>query len=413
MKRFGYTKLEWSWIMQDWANSAYSLIVTTAIFPLFFKAMAESNGVTASDSTAFLGYANSLATITVGLSAPILGTMADFEGRRQPMFTLATLLGALSVLAMAFVPDHSYSWILLLILYVVSSMGAAAANIFYDASLLDVTNHQRMSQVSSMGFGMGYIGSTIPFILVIFLMKQLDGTAVVRFSFVLTAFWWLLFSVPYWKNVKQVTGKSASHQLVKDSLNRLRITLSNVRQYKNVLIFLLAYFLYIDGVGTIIKMATSIGADLGISASTLILVLLLVQIVAFPCTIIYGHLAKRWGDKRLIYVGIGTYIGICVYAYFMQTSTDFMILAFLVGSAQGGVQSLSRSLFGKLVPEGRNNEFFGLYNVFGKFSSLIGTSLLGIISQVTGNSLNGIFGLIVLFIIGGLLLWPVQVESNH
>lgn len=414
-KYWGYTKEEWSWIFQDWANSAYSIIITTAIFPLFYKAIAEGAGVADVDSTAYLGYSNSIATAAVALLAPILGSIADFRNFRKPMFTISTLLGILSVLAMAFIPGGQSNavWAILLILYILSSVSFGAANVFYDASLLDVTSNRRMSQVSSTGFAMGYIGSTIPFLGVILLILNVDSLPfttdqLTRFSFILTAVWWFVFTIPYWRNVHQRTSVEPEGHIIKSSFSKLKNTLVNVRSNRNIFLFLVAYFLYIDGVGTIIKMATSVGADIGLSGDIMIFVLMIVQVVAFPFTILYGYLSNKFGDKKMIYVGIITYIIICIFALTLSSEIDFFILAVLVGTAQGGIQSLSRSMFGKLVPDKKSNEYFGLYNVFGKFSSIIGTSLVGIIGQATGNTLNGVFALIALFIIGGLLLLPVK-----
>ena len=414
-KRFGYTKDEWSWIFQDWANSAYSIIITTAIFPLFYKAIASGAGVSDVNSTAYLGYSNSIATASVALLAPILGSIADFRNFRKPMFTISTLLGIFTILIMAFIPasTSNITWIMLLVLYIFSSIGFSSANVFYDASLLDVTSNNRMSQVSSTGFAMGYIGSTIPFAGVILMILNVDKLPyttdqITRFSFILTAVWWFVFTIPYWRNVEQLSSIEPKENIIKSSFLKLKDTISSVKDNRNIFLFLLAYFLYIDGVGTIIKMATAVGADIGLSSTVMIVVLMIVQVVAFPFTILYGYLSNKFGDKLMIYVGIATYIGICIFALTLETEMDFFILAVLVGTAQGGIQSLSRSMFGKLVPDKKSNEYFGLYNVFGKFSSIIGTSLVGIIGQATNNTLNGVFALIVLFIVGGLLLLPVK-----
>lgn len=414
-KRFGYTKDEWSWIFQDWANSAYSIIITTAIFPLFYKAIASGAGVSDVNSTAYLGYSNSIATASVALLAPILGSIADFRNFRKPMFTISTLLGIFTISIMAFIPasTSNITWIMLLVLYIFSSIGFSSANVFYDASLLDVTSNNRMSQVSSTGFAMGYIGSTIPFAGVILMILNVDKLPyttdqITRFSFILTAVWWFVFTIPYWRNVEQLSSIEPKENIIKSSFLKLKDTISSVKDNRNIFLFLLAYFLYIDGVGTIIKMATAVGADIGLSSTVMIVVLMIVQVVAFPFTILYGYLSNKFGDKLMIYVGIATYIGICIFALTLETEMDFFILAVLVGTAQGGIQSLSRSMFGKLVPDKKSNEYFGLYNVFGKFSSIIGTSLVGIIGQATNNTLNGVFALIVLFIVGGLLLLPVK-----
>lgn len=409
-KKFAFTKVEKSWIMQDWANSAYSIMVTTAVFPLYYKAIAEGAGVSGSDSTAYLGYANSIATLVVSILAPVLGAIADYKGFRNPMFTMGTMLGILATMGFAFAP--SGQWEYLLVLYAISSIGFSAANIFYDASIMDATTLGRMDRVSSAGFGFGYIGSSIPFI--IFILFQITGilpisqTTLIRGGFLMTAIWWFVFTIPYWKNIEQKHYIEKQPHVVRNSFKRLWITFKNIKQYKNAFIFLLAYFFYIDGVGTIIKMATAVGADIGISGNALIVVLLITQIVAFPFSILYGLLSKHFGNKKMLYVGIFTYIFICIFALTLDSLPKFMILAVLVGTAQGGIQSLSRSMFGQLIPGERANEFFGFYNIFGKFAAVVGPFLMGVITQYTGNSLDGVFALIILFVIGGILLFFVE-----
>lgn len=416
---WGYNKLEWSWIMQDWANSAFSLMITTALFPIVYNGVAEAQGVSAADSTAYLGYANSIATLLVGISAPILGSMADYRGFRKPMFTVTTLMGIIGVALMAFIPTEvTGSWILLLIVYVIASMGFSASNVFYDASLTDVTTRQRSSRVSATGYAMGYIGSSLPFILYIIALVTIDSLPItmdqlIVIGFLGTSIWWLVFTIPYWRNVHQTHWIEPEAKPIRNSFKRLGKTLSQVKDHKNVFIFLLAYFVYIDGVGTIIKMATSVGADLGLGMIELVIMLLLVQIVAFPFSILYGNLATKHGEKPIITVGIITYLILCIFALFISAPWHFYILGFMVGTAQGGVQSLSRSLFSKLIPEGENNnQFFGLFNVFGKFSSIIGTTLLGVITQATGNSLNGVFSIIALFLVGLILFRFVEVPEE-
>lgn len=409
-RKFNYTKIEKSWILQDWANSAYSIMITTAVFPLFFKAVATGADVSAANSTAYLGYANSIGTLVVSMLAPILGAIADYKGYRNPMFTLATGLGIIATISFAFISDEN--WQLLLILYAFSSIGFSAANIFYDASLVDSTTPNRMDRISSAGYGWGYIGSSIPF--VIFIIFQLTGIlpisqiALIKGGFVATALWWFVFTIPYWKNVKQKTYIEKQPHVIKNSFLRLWKTIKNVRQHRNVFLFLIAYFFYIDGVGTIFKMATSIGSDVGLSTNDLIIVMMITQLVAFPFSILYGILAGQFGNKKMIYVGIATYTFICIFALSLDSLLTFIVLAVLVGTAQGGVQSLSRSLFGQLIPKENANEFFGFYNIFGKFAAVIGPLLVGITSQITGNSLNGVFALIILFIIGGIALYFVE-----
>lgn len=404
-----FTKEEWSWILQDWGNSAFSLTVVTAVFPLFYKSIAEGVGLSDVDSTAYLGYANSIATASVAIMAPVLGAISEYKNFRRPMFTTSTLLGIFATLIIAFLPgDFQMSWLVLLIIYIIANIGFSSANVFYDASLMDVTTESRVSRISSAGYGLGYVGSSIPFIIFLVIsvsgILPLPGTMVVRSAFVITAIWWFAFTIPYWKNVEQKSFIEAESHVIRSSFKRLWQTLKRIREYKNVFIFLIAYFFYIDGVGTIFKMATAVGADVDLSAIDLLLVMLVVQFVAFPFSILYGILSKRFGDKKMIFTAIVTYLFICVYALSLNSLTTFLILALLVGTAQGGIQSLSRSFFGKLVPNKRYNEFFGFYNIFGKFSSILGTTLMGVITQYTGNSLDGVFSLIALFLIGGTLL---------
>lgn len=411
--RFKFTLEEKSWIMQDWANSAYSIMITTAVFPLFFKSVAESSGLNSATSTAYWGYANAIATLLISILAPVLGALADYEDQRMPMFTWFTMTGIVATLAFGFAPEGN--WQYLFLFYVLSAIGFSGANIFYDGSLIDVTTNERMHRVSASGFGWGYIGSSIPF--VIFIIFQLTGVlpisqvSLIKWGFILTAVWWFVFTIPYWKNVKQKSYIEREQHIIKNSFKRLLETLKHIRRHKQAFLFLLAYFFYIDGVGTIFKMATAIGSDIGLSANDLIVVMLIVQFVAFPFSILYGVLAKRFSAKRMVFVGIVTYTLICIYALQLDSLRTFIILALLVGTAQGGIQSLSRSLFGQLIPEGRANEFFGFYNIFGKFAAVVGPLLVGIIAQVTGNSLDGVFALILLFIAGGVILAFVKLPE--
>lgn len=279
---------------------------------------------------------------------------------------------------------------------------------------MDVTTYDRMDRISAAGYGYGYIGSVFPFVLFMMIMQfsGLNSNAIVMIGFFITAAWWFIFTVPYWLYVSQKSFIEKPKNPVKDSFIRLWGTIKRIGEHKQVFLFLLAYFFYIDGVGTIIKMATAIGSDMGLDSNSLIVILLIVQIVAFPFSLFYGYLSKRFGNKKTLFVGIGTYILICIMALWLNSYTDFLVLAILIGTAQGGVQSLSRSLFGQLIPANRANEFFGFYNIFGKFSSILGTTLLGITAQMTGNSLDGVFSLIILFLIGSVLLFFVKLPTQ-
>jgi MFS transporter, UMF1 family len=407
MKRF--SKEENSWIFYDWANSAYSIIISTAVFPLFYKAAATNAGVSPSDSTAYLGYTVAIATFILAMLSPILGTIADYQGYKKKFFTFFFALGIIFTASLAFIPSDQ--WLLLLIFYTVAAIGSAGSNVFYDAFLTDVTTEERMNKVSSRGFGFGYIGSTIPFIIsiAIIVLSQngiipLSTTFASKIAFIITAVWWGLFSIPLIKNVHQRYFIEREQKPVANSFRRLGKTLKEIRQYRALFLFLLAYFFYIDGVGTIITMSTAYGTDLGITATNLLIILFVTQVVAGPFAILYGRLAERFTGKKMLYVGICVYIIVCIYAYFLETTLDFWILAMLVASSQGGIQALSRAYFAKLIPKKNSNEFFGFYNIFGKFASILGPLLVGITAQVTGDSSSGVFSLVILFIIGLTIL---------
>ena len=411
------TKQEKSWIFYDWANSAYSMTVTSTILPMYFKSVAESGGMSSSNSTAFWGYTISLSTMVVSLLAPILGTIADYKGNKKKFFKFFFTIGVLFTTLLAFIPENSP--ILLLLCYGFTLIGFSGTNIFYDAFLIDVTSKDRMDKISSYGFAMGYIGSTIPFILsiAVVLLSQMEILPITlalacKISFLITSIWWLIFAIPLLKNVNQIYYVEPEKNPVQKSFKRLFSTLKAIKSNKNIFVFLIAYFFYIDGVDTIIGMASSYGTDLGISMVTLLIILLVTQFVAFPFTIIYGKLSEKFGSKKLLYVGVITYVIISIYGYFIKTTLDFWILAMAVGSAQGGIQAISRAHFGKMIPKENANEFFGFYNIFGKFAAIIGPFLVALITQATGQTRNGILSLIVLFIIGFICLTRVKEEKN-
>ncbi|WP_404335006.1 MFS transporter [Planococcus rifietoensis] len=413
-----FTKPEKSWALYDWGSSAYSIIITTAVFPLFYKAAATDAGVELADSTAYLSYTIAIFTFILAMLGPLLGTIADYEGMKKKFFTVFFVLGTVSTAMLAFVPEGQWLW--LLICYVFAALGATGANLFYDAFIVDVTTSKRMNQVSAFGYGLGYIGSTIPFalaILIILLAQNeilpLSVTNASRLAFLITAAWWILFSIPLFRHVKQQHFIKREANPVVQSFRRLNKTIREIRQYRALFLFLIAYFFYIDGVGTIISLSTAYGTDLGLSATSLLIVLFATQVVAAPFAILYGKLADRFTGKKMLYVGIFVYIIVCVYAVFIETIMDFWILAMLVATSQGGIQALSRSYFGKLVPKQNANEFFGFYNIFGKFAAITGPLLVGVTSQITGNSSLGVLSLVVLFIIGLVVLIFVPEPVPH
>lgn len=405
---------EKSWILYDWANSAFTVIITASILPIFFKSLTKNAGIMPNIADSYWGYSTSIATLLLALIAPILGTIGDYQNMKMRMFKFFLILGVVSTAALTFTDQ----WSVVLFFYILSMIGAAGAGLFYDAFLIDVTTTERMDRVSTYGFAFGYIGgSTIPFVMAIALIMfggkiGISTVLATHLSFMLTAIWWAVFSLPFMKNVSQVNYINPEPRMLLNSLKRLYRTFRNIRQYKPIFMFLMAYFFYIDGVNTIISMATVYGDSLGIGSTTLILAMLVTQLVAFPCAIIYGILARKVGSNIMILVGIGVYIIICIVAYRMTTAREFWILAILVATSQGGIQALSRSYFGKMVPKENANEFFGFYDIFGKFAAIMGPALYGLSSQIMGQSKYGVLSVIVLFIVGGCMFAFTSIRKN-
>lgn len=407
-----FSKEERSWMWYDWGHSAYSVIISTAVFPLFYKAAAEQSGVSAADSTAYLGYTIAISTFILAMLGPILGTIADYQGFKKTFFAGFSLLGVIATALLTFIPNDY--WQLLLVCYMFIAIGSAGSNVFYDAFLVDVTDDERMNKVSARGFALGYIGSTIPFLVsiaIILLAQQevlpLGVTAASQIAFFITAVWWGVFTLPMLRHVKQKHFMKREPRIVANSFKRLFDTFKEIKRYRALFIFLLAYFFYIDGVGTIITMSSAYGSDLGIETTDLLIILFVTQVVAAPFAMLYGRLADRFGSKTMLYAGIVVYIIVCIYAYFMKSAFDFWVLAMLVATSQGGIQALSRAYFAKMVPKQNANRFFGFYNIFDKFASILGPLLVGVTAQATGNTNMGVFSLVLLFIIGILILMRV------
>ena len=400
-----YTKEEKSWIFYDWANSAFSAIVAAIILPVFFKSMAESSGVSAVDATAYWGYATSLGTLICAVLAPFLGTLGDFRGMKKKLFTAFMLLGVISTFLLAL----TNSWQGLLLFYVLGTLGFSGSCIYYDSFLLDVTDVSRMDRVSSVGYGLGYIGgSTIPLVVSLVLIQFGSGFGIptmlaTKFSFILTAVWWLVFTIPMLRHVQQKHAIEPDRDMFAHTLRNMKDTLSMIVKNRSILFFVIAYFFYIDGVGTIIHRATVFGSSCGIDSMDLMVVLLVVQIVAFPFAILYGRLADKFGSRRMILFGIATYIVVCMLGFNLKEMKDFLLLAVLVGTAQGGIQALSRSFYGKLVPAEHASEYFGFFDVFGKFSAVIGPALFGVVAQLTGVTNYGALAVMFMFILGGAI----------
>jgi len=420
----GLSKEEKSWIWFDWANQSYVMIVMTTIMSLHFLHAASVSGVEREVASAYWGIGNSIATFTAGILAPVIGTLSGYQGIKKKLFNFFNFMSIAATVALAFVPV-TYWWILLII-FVISSIGFACGGKIYDAFLVDVAPEENMHRVSTLGFALGYIGGAIAFILAIVLVVlsefnvvAFDVATAYRLSFVIAAVWWIIFYIPMLKNVKQTYGRAPESGFIKKSFLDVWQTLKEVLGHKKIALFLVAFFLYSDGVGSIIRMATAYGDTIGIGAMTLLMVLLVTQFVAFPFAIIYGKMAIKYGAKRTIYFGIFTYILVCAIALFMHPDRDiqtltimFWSLAMLVGTAQGGIQALSRSYFSKIIPKEKSNEFFGIYNIFGRFASIIGTTLFGIVALITGQPHYGIAIIAVLFIIAAVIFKFVPDDRN-
>ena len=408
------TALEKSWILYDVGNSAFILLVSTLI-PIYFNSLATAAGVREDLYLSYWGYAGSLATVLVALLGPVCGTLADRK-MKKTFFLLALLLGAAGCAALGFAPG----WLSFLGIFILARVGYSASLVFYDSMLPEISKDARMDKVSSLGYAFGYIGSVIPFIVCLILVLMpgtfglTQGSAMV-IAFLITAAWWIGCTVPLLRRYHQTAFVTAQNSRLLDSFRQLGKTLREVKKEKHIFVYLLSFFFFIDGVYTIIDMATAYGAALGLDTTGLLLALLLTQFVAFPFSILFGRLSARYDTGLLIKVSIACYTGIVVFAVFLVSQWQFWLLAVLVGMFQGGIQALSRSYLGKIIPPERSGEFFGLMDVFGKGASFMGLTLVAVVSQLTAGAQLHVFGLtlkneniavsslIVLFAIGFVL----------
>ena len=388
------------WILYDVGNSAFVLLVAT-IIPIYFNYLAGKAGLSDVDYLAYWGYAASICTVIVAILGPILGTIADTKGYKKPIFMISILIGTIACSLLGLMVQ----WMAFLIVFLIAKVGFSASLIFYDSMLSDITDEERMDYVSSQGYAWGYIGSCVPFVLCLVIVLGSDPLGIrmetaMGIAFVLVAVWWLLMSLPLLKNYEQKYYVEKKPHAIAQSFKRLGETFKNMKEEKQVFMFLLAFFFYIDGVYTIIDMATAYGSALGLDSTGLLLALLVTQIVAFPCAIIFGNLSYRIRTEKLIIVCIFAYLGIAIFAVFLKTQLQFWILAILVGMLQGGIQALSSAYITKNIPEEHSGEYFGLMDICGKGASFVGTTIVSIVSQLTGNISMGVGMIAILFCIG-------------
>ena len=405
-----------SWSLYDWANSVFATTVLAGFFPLFFKSY-WAGDLDDATSTALLGTASSVAGLIIVLIAPILGAMADLSRNKKMFLLIFALLGIISTSILFFISYGFWEWSL--IIFSLSIIGFSGANIFYDSLLIDVSSNDDRNYVSSMGYALGYLGGGILFLINVLmylypsyfnLNSQTEG---ILYSFLSVALWWFVFSMPLFLFVKQkkINDIADFKNPFKQSFIRVLNTFREIKKYKPVLIFLIAYWFYIDAIDTIVRMAVAYGTDLGFDSSKLIIALIFTQFIGFPATFAYGYLAEKFGLFNMLVVGILIYILICIYSLFITSATDFFILAGLVGLVQGGVQSVSRTIFSRLIPQDKATEFFGFYNLIGKSAVVVGPALVGWMAYIFDNPKAGIISLLLLFIPGIIILFYVPKTS--
>lgn len=402
------TKLEFKWICYDMGNSAFILLVAT-ILPIYFNYLSSSQGVAEHNYLSYWSYAASLSTLIVALAGPILGTLADYKDHKKKIFLTCAMLGALT-LACFWIPS---SWLAFLVLFIAAKVAYSLSLIVYDSMLTDITTEERMDAVSSKGYAWGYIASVVPFIISLIFVLMYDKIGMtlktaMMIAFILNAVWWISSTLPLVKSYKQKYYIEPEAHPALDTFVRLKDTLMKAKEQKKVFLFLFAFFFYIDGVYTIIDMATAYGTSLGLNTTGLLLALLLTQIVAFPASLTFAVLSKTKDTASLIKVAIIAYFLIALFAVQLDKQWEFWVLAVAVGCFQGGIQALSRSYFAKIIPENASGEYFGLFDICGKGASFLGTMLIGVVTQITGKQNIGVAALSIMFVIGYLIFNKVS-----
>ena len=391
--RLKLTKLEKSWILYDVANSAFILLVST-LLPIYFDYLAGKAGLSESDYLAYWGYAGSLATILVAVLGPICGTLADQRGFKKPLFVLSLVLGVVGCALLGV----AWSWLSFLVIFVIARVGYNTSNVFYDAMLPEITTREKMDKVSTLGYALGYIGSVIPFAVCLVVVLGSDSFGISQItaliiSFAITAVWWAVCSIPLVKGYRQTACREREGNPVAATFRQLASSFKEAKKHKHIFVYLIAFFFFIDGVYTIIDMATAYGKSLGLDTTGLLLALLVTQIVAFPCSILFGRFSAKYDTGLLIKICIVCYTGIALFAVFLAQQWQFWVLAVLVGMFQGGIQALSRSYLGKIIPAEQSGEYYGLMDICGKGASFVGTTLVAVMSQLTEGMEFQLFGL--------------------
>ncbi len=405
---------KWGWVFYDWANSAFATTVMAGFFPVYFKTY-WNTGLDPTESTFRLGLANSVASLLIVLLAPVLGAMADCMSRRKAMLFVFACLGWVMTGGLYLVTEGD--WMLAMLLYVLAVIGFSGSNIFYDSLLPFICNRGELDRTSAFGFAFGYLGGGLLFAFNILLVLHPDwfglanGDTAVRISFLMVAVWWLVFSLPLLLLVKEPDGSinKPARDVVRGGFVRVWHTLHEVRKLRNIWLFLIAYWLYIDGVDTVVRMAVDYGLSLGFDHKNLLVALLITQFTGFPAAIAFGYLGSRFGPKAGILVGLLIYMAVTVRASVMASPGEFFLLAFAIGLAQGGIQALSRSLYARMIPGNRTAEFFGFYNMLGKFAAVIGPVMMGWVGALSASPRTGILSLLLLFVAGAIVLLRVEV----
>ena len=416
MELKNYKKVINSWSMYDWGKSAFETTIMAAVLPVYYSSVAAAN-LPANQATVYWGYTASIALLIIAVLSPILGAIADFKGSKKRYLTYFALVGISATAMMFFIGTGD--WLLASALFIIGNVGLAGGNVFYDSLLPHITREDDIDQVSTRGYALGYLGGgillAINLAMIMFSPPELTGL-MTRLSLASVAIWWSIFSIPLWRHVpeppRRILPEEQGINPVKAGFKRLRETFREITKYSELFKFLIAFWLYNDGIGTIIKMATIYGAEIGIGQNSLIGTLLMVQFVGIPFSFLFGWLAKKIGTKASIYISLGVYTLISIGGYFMTTPVHFWLLGFSVALVQGGSQALSRSLFGRMVPKSQSAEFFGFFSVSAKIAGIVGPLVFALVSQAMGNSRLGIVSLIFFFIAGGLLLTRVDEQEG-